>query len=75
MRDPMKASSYETDRPEFVGLPLKTAKEKIRAAKLDPYVVWTNGKWNETIRTSQLRPKEVQLVVKDGVVQRAYQIL
>lgn len=75
MRDPMKASSYETECPEFTGLALKSAKEKIKAAKLDPYVVWTNGGWNETIRTSELRPKEVQLVVQDGVVQRAYQIL
>jgi hypothetical protein len=30
MRDPLVASSYETDRPEFVGLALKTAKEKDR---------------------------------------------
>jgi hypothetical protein len=75
VRDPLKASPYETDRPEFVGVGLKTAKKQIRAAKLDPYVIWTDGEWDPAVRVSILRPNEVNLVVKDGVVQRAYQIL
>ena len=75
MRDPLKASPYETNRAEFVGLTLKTAKKQIRAAKLDPCVVWVDGKWDSTPIISILCPNEVNLVVKDGVVQRAYQVL
>lgn len=75
MRDPLQATPYDTDRTEFVGLTLEVAKERIKAAKLHPYVVWVDGEWNKTIRTAELKPKEVKLVVKDGIVQRAYQIL
>lgn len=75
MRDPLQASQWETDRSEFVGLSLKEAKTKLKAAKLQPNVVWTDGKWDETIRTSELRPKEVKLVVQNNTVLRAYQIL
>jgi len=73
--NPMQPSGFETERPEFVGLSLKEVENRLQKLNLEPYIVWKDGKWNDEIRTSILRPEEVNLVVEKNLVKRAYQIL
>lgn len=75
----MKSTGYyakwETKTPEFIGLKLEDAISHIWKAGLEHYIINVDGNWNEQIRTSQLRPKEVNLMVENGIVTKAYRIL
>lgn len=72
--DPMRKSDYEVDLPKYVGMTLADAKKQIKEDKHTHTVVWRDGKWSNEIRIAVLRPNEVNLVVEDGKVKRAYRI-